>query len=1131
MKGPDHTPLAPLTVDDPAEIGSFRLIGRLGSGGMGVVYFGRDAADHPAALKMVRAEYAADRGYRARFEREVSLAQRVQGRCIAPLLAADTAAERPWLAVAYAAGPTLRSYVAEQAPLQGNDLTAFAAGLAEALAAIHREGIVHRDLKPDNVILSPEGPKVLDFGIAQALDDVSMTHTDMVVGTPGWISPERYDGHRAGPASDIFCWGQLVAYAASGRPPYGVGPIEVLRYRTINEEPDSAEAELPPALHDVVRRALDRSPDDRPTAADAFAAITGQAVDAADSAAHMTRAATRLIDAEWSLPVTDESARFPTGPLRATTARRPITFAGRAVHDPTELARLLAQHPSRAESWLRADGAAKLRDWLDDIGDIAFDRDYLSGIDSSDRAAIASTAFIAAEAADERPTYRGRDASIEGLRELAQGGADERQLLAEIVVNEIPLITAGHRCGHSECGARCARLERIGHQARQVTDSALITAGKTGFRLAPGERDRAVAIAVETIDGGDAANATVQVALRAVPALVLPWWRELLLDAARTRRGGKREDAAAALVAVQLLAPLARSTAAGAWRRLLSPRTWFRPGAPRIIVLSFLFWTVAAFMMVSVYAFAAESISHPLAPEATPQAAALPHLMTLWPVHLVLALALAAAPERMRLGACVFATFLVTLLNFAPFTLGTEGPVLVPAFVRQPLVDGLDAMGSGTELLIFATFILSAVLFFWTFLSLVGPRQVWQPSTPLLPRKGPVARAAVGMLLIALVVWMAVGSLMVVTATFVLGTDTPSAEDAAELRDGFALLSSAVLPVALLVGVLGYAVWGRTGAHVLWMAALGLLLVLDRLEGMSGLPVPAAGEFTSGIVLDNPSRTGWLVLLVVLPGVYVLGCWLSVRLQYRRPHRAPSPPPHVGYPYPHTPTGYAHPASGQPTPPPGYAHPASGQPTPPPGYAHPASGQPTPPPGYAPHAAPGHPPPAYGTPPGYYGPGHPVPPGSTPPPGYPAAGTPPPHPRAAPRGPQNTFPGQPAQGPQPPTRVGPPTRAEPPTPPTRAEPPAPPTPPTRVEPPAEEKPDGPTRVERPESSAPEPSTRADPPASSSSPTSVEPPAPEPPTGARPAPPPDPEPPSRENPPPWPPPDPEGPRRRPDNGSP
>ncbi len=1114
MTGPDHTPLAPLTVEDPAEIGAFSLIGRLGAGGMGVVYFGRDSAGQPAAVKMVRAEYAADSGYRARFEREVNLAHRVRGRCIAPLLAADAAAERPWLAAAYAAGPTLRSYVAERAPLQGRDLSAFAAGLAEALAAIHREGIVHRDLKPDNVILSPQGPKVLDFGIAQALDDVAMTHSDMVVGTPGWISPERYDGHRAGPASDVFCWGQLVAYAASGRPTYGVGPIEVLRYRTINEEPDSAETELPPALHDVVRRALDRSPDDRPTAADAFATITGQPADAADGPAHMTHAATRLIDAEWRLDVTDESARFPSRPLRATTARRPITFAGQPVHDPAELARLLAQHPSRGQGWLRGDGAAKLRDWLDDIGDTTFDRDHLSGVDSGEDAAIAITAFVVAQIPDEQPTYRGRDTSIEGLHALARGSPDDHQLLAEIVVHEIPLIAAGHQCGHDSCGTRCARLENLGHRARGVIDSALITAAQSGIRLAPGERDRAVAIATTTLDELDEhdeknTNPTVQEALRSLPALVLPWWRRLLLDAARSHRDSPTEEGLAARVAVQLLAPLARSTAGGEWRRLASPRTWFQPGAPRVAMLSFLFWTVAAFALVGAYSFAELDITHPQAPDATPQAVVLVHLMILWPVHLALATALAATPEHRRSGAFMFASGLVVPLNLAPVQLGTDGPLLVPSFVRDPLVGVVDSMGDDAAIMVLLAFALSIPLFVAALASTARSRQPQPPQgAPLLPNRHAAVRAAAAMVLLGLVVWGAVWALGVTTIAFT--SDVP--ED--EAREYAAFLTSAMLPLSLVAGVLGFLLWGRFGPHVLWVAVFALLLPLGSFDGSSqGVPIPAAGAITSAVVLGNPSRTAWLVLLIVLPGVYVLGAWLSTRLQYRRPPRFAPPAQFPGHPYQYASAGHTYPG-----------------------------GQPTPPPASVPNSAYGAPLSGYGPSSGYYGPGYPgqaQPPGGTPPPQQWPAGTPP-HGGVVSPGNWGTWHGPHPQGPPAPpgTRVGPPTQARPAapsTPHTRVERPA--HPPTEVEPPTGP-PDAPTRVGPP--AAP---TNTGPPAPPSDPpTHVRPPEPPPvdgPTQARPPVPPDTppdapteaRPPARspsdeENPPAWPPPDPEDPGRRP-----
>ncbi|WP_156184923.1 serine/threonine-protein kinase, partial [Allosalinactinospora lopnorensis] len=932
MTGTDNASLVPLTVDDPAEIGAFRLIGRLGAGGMGVVYFGRDASGHPAAIKMIRGEYAADPGYRARFEKEVHLAQRVRGRCIVPLLAADTAAEWPWLAAAYAAGPTLRGYVAELAPLRGSALTAFAAGFAEALAAIHREGIVHRDLKPENVILSPEGPKVLDFGIAQALDDVSMTRTDMVVGTPGWISPERYDGERAGPASDMFCWGGLVAYAASGRPPYGAGPMEMLRYRTINEEPDTAEGELPPALHDVVRRALDRSPENRPAAAEAFAAITGEAVAEKESAEHLTRAATRLIDAEWTLSVTDDSTRFPTGPLRATTARRPITFAGRSVHAAAELARLFDRHATRAENWLCRGGAGKLRDWLDDTGDTAFDRDYLSGVDSREQAATAITAFIAAQLPDERPRYRGRDAGIEGLRELARGGAEEHQMLAEIIVNEIPLIAAGHRCSHEGCAARCARLERVGHRARSVIDGALITASKAGFRPAPAERDRAVAIAVEAIDD-PGRRATVRVVLQAWAALILPWWRALAFDALTVAPGGESQQQP---VAARLLAPFARSSALHEWRRLLSPRTWFHRASPRILVPSFLFWAVATFVLVLPYSFGEAGIGHPAAPGASQQAAALAHQMELWPIHLVLALALALAPERSRPGTFMFASGLAALLSYAPFLLG-NAPMLVPDPVREPLISGMDSLGEDAAILLLGALPAGFALFVWV---LVAVNRSHHPphSRPLLPGQGPAVRAAAAVLGLSLVVWGAVWSLAVVTGALVMGAQNPPPLE--DLRSAYTFVTSVLPPLSLLIGVAAYTLWGRFGGHLLWVAVLALTLLMDPLSEMEGLPVPGAGEFTAGLLEDEPGRTGWTVLLVLLPGVYVFGTWLSTRLRYRRT------PPHTTAPPPQ------------------------------PGHTYPSAGYPPPAPGYGP-------------PPGYHGPGHPAPSLGVPAPGPPVTGPPP----------------------------------------------------------------------------------------------------------------------------------------------
>ncbi|TQN31030.1 serine/threonine protein kinase [Haloactinospora alba] len=924
VTGADHSRLAPLTADDPQRLGAFRLIGRLGAGGMGIVYAGRDAADYPAAVKMIHPHYAADAGYRERFNREVHLAQRVQGRCIAPLLAADTEAELPWLAVAYVSGPTLHSYMAANAPLRGGDLTGFAAGLAEALAAIHREGIVHRDLKPENVILASDGPKVLDFGIAQALDDVSMTHTDAVVGTPGWISPERYDGERAGFASDVFCWGGLVAYAASGRAPYGAGPVDVLRYRTVNEEPDSAAAELPTALRGVVQRALSRSPADRPTAAEALTAITGEP--ASDHPAgesgheHLTRAATRLLDAGWS--VTSASTALPHQPLRATTAQRPITFAGNSVHTPAELAELFRTHTQRAENWLCDNGAGKLRAWLDDIGDTAFDRDYLSGIAGREAAAVAITAFLAAQLQDSPPTYRGHDASVSGLRALAEGGPAEHQVLAEIVINEVSLITAAHRCEHAECDTRCVRLERVGHRARGVIDGALLTAGELGFRLDPTERDRAVALAVVLIDE-PARGRPARSALRAWPALALPWWRALLTEALTADPGSL--EGLRALVAVQLLAPAARAAAGPQWRRLLRPGTWFGPGAPRVFVLALLLWCVCGYALGTVLRLAAPGTfpAHPQAPDNSPVATGLVYQTEMWPAYLLMALGTALAPVRLRPAAVVYGTFVTVPLSLVPPYL-SRPPLLVPAMVRDPLVSTLTAMGQGA--LVWTVLALPAgfALFLWLIISTLSARVPWSPARPLLAEHRPWVRAAAAGAGLGATIWTPVWALVLLLGGAegeLAGTGQTSV---AQAEAALTLL----LLASLLMGTAAYALWRFTGAHLLWISAVCGVFLMEVFAGHDlDMPVPGVGALTLWLVRQEPDAAGWGALLFLLPGAFVLGAWLSERLRYRKSAPAPAAVPH-GYYAPQ-------PYWGQATPYPGHGGQQYGHTPPPPGAAAP----------------------------------------------------------------------------------------------------------------------------------------------------------------------------------------------------
>ncbi|WP_425508485.1 serine/threonine-protein kinase [Streptomyces roseirectus] len=252
----------PARPGDPRQVGPYRIVGRLGASGMGVVHAGLDPAGLRVAVKVIHAAPAGDPEFRARFRREVRLSARVQGPCLVPVLAADPDTESPWLATAYAPGLTLDQHLAAHGPLTAATLYAFATGTAQALAAIHAAEVVHRDVKPQNVVLTPTGPRLLDFGIAHAADGTSVTRTGTMTGTPGWISPEHYRTGTTGPQGDVFAWGSLVAYAATGRPPFGTGAPDVVAYRVMSADPDLDG--LPEPLRDITERDLAKERPRRP---------------------------------------------------------------------------------------------------------------------------------------------------------------------------------------------------------------------------------------------------------------------------------------------------------------------------------------------------------------------------------------------------------------------------------------------------------------------------------------------------------------------------------------------------------------------------------------------------------------------------------------------------------------------------------------------------------------------------------------------------------------------------------------------------------------------------------------------------------------------------------------------------
>ncbi|MFI6691277.1 protein kinase [Streptomyces sp. NPDC050433] len=350
--------IKPLAVSDPVRIGPYLLLGRLGAGGMGRVFLARADSGRTVAVKVVHEEHVSDAHFRARFRREIEAARKVGERYTAPVLDAGPGDEPPWVATGYVPGLSLEQVVRLYGPLPAAALHTLADGLLKALKDIHGAGIVHRDLKPSNVMLTVDGMKVIDFGIARALEtsvESLLTSTGMAIGSPGFMSPEQVRGQRAGARSDVFTLGCVLTYAATGQLPFGQGASNqhAVMFQIVEGEPDLARVEDAP-LRALIARCLTKEIDQRPDVDELLAdperprpSASGGAWLPAGVVAHLAQQSARLLDAE-AAPLREEPVDLATvglrpkgGPPEAAPADNDTTTRRREEEPPRRRRRLI----------------------------------------------------------------------------------------------------------------------------------------------------------------------------------------------------------------------------------------------------------------------------------------------------------------------------------------------------------------------------------------------------------------------------------------------------------------------------------------------------------------------------------------------------------------------------------------------------------------------------------------------------------------------------------------------------------------------------------------------------------------------------------------------------------------------
>jgi hypothetical protein len=288
---------------DPDRLGSYALIGRVGEGGQGTVYLGAAEDGRQVAIKLLHAELTSDDKARARFLRELEVAKQVAPFCTAQVIDADADGDRPYIVSEYVRGPSLNQQVLDEGPLDGAGLDRLAVGTATALAAIHQAKIVHRDFKPHNVLLGPDGPRVIDFGVARAIS-AGATLTSRVIGTPSYMAPEQISGDEVGTPADVFCWAATLVFAATGEPPFGQDTIPAVINRILHEEPDLGD--LDGSLRELVLDCLEKEPEHRPGARQVLMRLLGHEESA------------RPVAARSGAP--DETAMLAAGSVRAAEA-------------------------------------------------------------------------------------------------------------------------------------------------------------------------------------------------------------------------------------------------------------------------------------------------------------------------------------------------------------------------------------------------------------------------------------------------------------------------------------------------------------------------------------------------------------------------------------------------------------------------------------------------------------------------------------------------------------------------------------------------------------------------------------------------------------------------------------------